>query len=268
MAAESPLKSKGIAIVTGAGQGIGRVIALRLANDGFTVVANDITANASKLDGLIQEINSLGGSSWSCIANISVEEDVQKMVAEAVSHFPGEKLTVMVANAGIARYDTIFDLSAADFDAVMTVNARGCFLCYKYAAQQMIQQNSGGRIIGASSMCGKKGYEGLSAYCASKFAIRGLTQAAALELGKHQITVNAYAPGAIETSMLDQLASWSTTASGGAPQNYFDTLKARTPLGIIGDPTDVANVVAFLASEESRFITGQTISVNGGTFFD
>ncbi|KAJ7054177.1 hypothetical protein C8F01DRAFT_1164221 [Mycena amicta] len=260
--------SKGIAIVTGAAQGIGRAIALRLAADGFIVAVNDIAVNATKIGQLVQDIQALGSRSLASIADVSIEEDVRKMIADTVAHFPGEQLTVMVANAGIARYNTIVDMSVVDFDAVMAVNARGTFLSYKYAALQMVSQGAGGRIIGASSAAGKKGYPSLSAYSASKFAIRGLTQAAAQELGKHGITVNAYAPGGIETPMLDQLAHWTATASGGVPKNYFDMLKARTPLGIVGEPADIANIVSFLASEESAFITGQSISVNGGTYFD
>ncbi|KAF7324685.1 NAD-binding protein [Mycena kentingensis (nom. inval.)] len=260
--------SKGIALITGAAQGIGRAVALRLADDGFIVALNDIAANASKIEQLVEDLEARGCRSVACIADVSVEEDVRGMITKAVESFPDENLTVLVANAGIARYGSILDMSVEDFDAVLATNARGAFLCYKYAAAQMIKQGVGGRIIGASSMLGKKAAPNLCAYSASKFAVRGLTQAAAQELGKHGITVNAYAPGGIDTAMLDQLAVWTTSASGAGPEAYFDGLKERTPLGVVGDPNDIANIVSFLASDAASFITGQSISVNGGLWFD
>ncbi|KAJ7843072.1 hypothetical protein B0H14DRAFT_2779343, partial [Mycena olivaceomarginata] len=164
------------------------------------------------------------------------------MTCQVVAHFPAGRLDVMVANAGVAKWRLL--RRAEEWDTVMRVNARGMFLCYKYAAVQMIRQGGGGRIIGAASICAKRGVISLGAYSASKFAIRGLTQTAAQELGPYGITCNAYAPGGIETAMLGVLASGSAADSGGTPKI---TWKA--------DPTDVANVVSFLASKESQFIT-------------
>ncbi|KAJ6498495.1 hypothetical protein C8R47DRAFT_1111898 [Mycena vitilis] len=261
---------KQVALVTGAGRGIGKAIALRLAADGFFVAVNDLPSNAAGLAQVVQEIKNLDGEveALACIADVSVEDEVRDMIAQVVAHFPTARLDVMVANAGVAKWSSLVDTTAADWDAVMTVNARGTFICYKYAAMQMIKQGCGGRIIGAASICAKKGVPSLGVYCASKFAIRGLTQTAAQELGAHGITVNAYAPGGIDTDMLGVLASGSAVDSGGTPEDYYEGLKARTPMGCIGDPTDVAHVVSFLASKESQFITGQSISVNGGTYFD
>ncbi|KAJ7182849.1 acetoin reductase family protein [Mycena crocata] len=263
-----PDERKAVALVTGAARGIGKAIALRLAADGFDVAVNDIPQNATELSEVVQEIKELHVDSLACIADVSIEAQVQNMIEEVVAHFPTGRLDVMIANAGVALWSTLVDTTADGWDNIMAVNARGTFLCYKYSAMQMIKQGGGGRIVGAASICSKKGVPFLGAYTATKFAIRGLTQAAAQELGSHGITVNAYAPGGIDTAMLGLLASGSATITGGTPATYFQGLKERTPLGVIGDPADVANLVSFLASKESRFITGQSISINGGTYMD
>ncbi|KAJ7779154.1 hypothetical protein B0H16DRAFT_806616 [Mycena metata] len=251
---------KGVALVTGAAQGIGRAIALRLADDGFDVAVNDLSPNSQVLDALVDEIKQKGRESAVFIADVSEEEQVKEMVEEAVKKLGG--LDVMVANAGVTgpRLTRLTDLSAEQWDRVMNINIRGTFLCYKYAGLQMIAQGRGGRIIGASSVAGKKALATQSAYSASKFANRGLTQAAALEFGPHGITVNAYAPGAVDTPML-------TTGSPN-PAALLSTLKEMSPLKRIGTPEDIANLVSFIASKESQFITGQSISINGGLFFD
>ncbi|KAJ7267188.1 hypothetical protein C8J57DRAFT_361292 [Mycena rebaudengoi] len=263
----SQSESKGVALVTGAAQGIGRAIALRLASDGFDVAVNDIPANTANLLQVVQEIETLNVKSLSCIADVSVDDEVRNMIQQVAKHFSSGRLDVMVANAGVVKWSSLVDTTASDWDKLMDINGRGTFLCYKYAGMQMIKQGQGGRIIGAASICAKKGILYLGAYSASKFAIRGLTQTAAQEFGPHGITVNAYAPGGIETAMLDVLAIGNSAATGGTPEAYRK-LKERTPLGTIGDPPDVANLVSFLASKESQFITGQSISVNGGTYFD
>ncbi|KAJ7222138.1 acetoin reductase family protein [Mycena pura] len=232
---------KGIALVTGAAQGIGRGVALRFADDGYTVAVNDLGSNSEKLDSLVDEIQNKGRASSKYIADVSLEGEVKDMVDQVVRDHGG--LDVMVANAGIGGPIRLpfIETSAEQWDRVMSVNARGPFLCYKYAGLQMIKQGRGGRIIGASSFSGKQGVPTKAAYSASRFAVRGLTQVAAQEFGAHGITVNAYAPGLIDTPM--------------------GTLAAQ-------DDWDVASLVSFLASAESQFITGQTISINGGIFFD
>ncbi|KAJ7256224.1 NAD(P)-binding protein [Mycena haematopus] len=257
------MSSKGTAFVTGAAQGIGRSIALRLAEDGFDVAVNDVPENSAKLDAVIAELKQKGRESSKHLADVSQEENVKQMVENVVKHHGG--LDVMVANAGIAGpYRTALTEASADqWDRIMNINARGTFLCYKYAGLQMIKQGHGGRIIGASSVAGKKGLAFQAAYCASKFAIRGLTQAAASGLGTHGITVNAYAPGAVDTPMLAGLTNSPEDAT--AIVNEF---KEMSPLKLIGTPEDIANLVSFLASKESQFITGQSISINGGLFFD
>ncbi|KAF7367962.1 hypothetical protein MSAN_00861400 [Mycena sanguinolenta] len=249
--------SKGVALVTGAAQGIGRSIALRLADDGFDVVVNDLSSNRDNLKAVADEIQKRGRANSHYTADVSQEEQVKAMVEHVVEQHGS--LDVMVANAGIlGPTGPLVEVSTEQWDRVLAVNARGVFLCYKYAGMQMIKQGRGGRIIGASSLAGKKGYGTQTAYSASKFAVRGLTQAAALEFGLYNITVNAYAPGSINTPMLVSFD----------PSEGLDMAKELSPFKQVGVPEDIASLVSFLASKESQFITGQTISINGGAFFD
>ncbi|KAI0002511.1 hypothetical protein BJV74DRAFT_816259 [Russula compacta] len=170
----------------------------------------------------------------------------------------------MVANAGIVIYKPFLETTINDYDRLMAINARSTMLCYKYAAEQMVAQGRGGRIIGACSAAGKQGAGIVSAYCASKFAIRGLTQSAAHDLGKHNITVNAYAPGTIDTHMVDELIA----LYGAKPGSDKGTALVNTPIQRIGTPKEVAALVSYLASDSSGFLTGQCVSINGGYFFD
>ncbi|KAJ7699223.1 hypothetical protein B0H17DRAFT_1196316 [Mycena rosella] len=251
--------SNGIALVTGAARGIGKAIALRLADDGFDVAVNDVPANAENLSKVVDEIKAKGRRSSLHLADVSVEGEVKAMVDEVVRVY--KRLDVMVANAGVCKWAKLSDTSADEWDRLMAINARGIFLCYKYAGMQMVSQGRGGRIIGACSVAGKRaGTAFLGAYSASKFAIRGLTQAAALEFGPYNITVNAYAPGAIDTDMLDYLdTSYTTTSTGNAPGSYIQKVQGMAPLHKIGTTTDIANLVSFVASKESQFITARGI---------
>jgi NAD(P)-dependent dehydrogenase (short-subunit alcohol dehydrogenase family) len=254
-------KALGVALVTGASQGIGRAIALRLAKDGFKVAVNDIPSKEEQLQTVSREVQKLNGQKAQCVvADVSKETEVGAMV-DSVSNTLGG-LDVMVANAGIIiRSKQVVDYTTEEWDRIFSVNARGVFLCYKYAAKQMIAQGNGGRIIGCSSLAGRKAGAESSAYCASKFAVRGLTQSAALELGQHGITVNAYAPGFTKTALNETF--WDNPKAlmakyGLAPSSFFK----------LGDPDDIASVVSFLASKDAHYITGQTISPNGGALFD
>ncbi|KAJ7035951.1 hypothetical protein C8F04DRAFT_499571 [Mycena alexandri] len=255
--------SNRIALVTGAAQGIGRAIALRLAADGFDVVLNDIASQTALLDAVKAEVVAAGRRSAVFCADVSVDAEVKNMVAFAVETFGG--LDVMVANAGICRARaSLLDVNPAEWDQTFAVNVRGTFLCYQHAARQMILQGRGGRIIGAASGAGKQGYGMLPDYSASKFAVRGLTQAAALEFGKHGITVNTYAPGAVVTSMTSQFP----TLAGMSPEAFFADQAKLAATGVNPTPEDIASVVSFLAAKESTFITGQSISADGGRYFD
>ncbi|KIM92350.1 hypothetical protein PILCRDRAFT_762373 [Piloderma croceum F 1598] len=190
--------SKGIALVTGAAQGIGRAIALQLADD-FDVAVNDLSCNGPALDSLAAEIMGKGRRSCTLLADVSIEDQVKNMISVVATELGG--LDVMVANAGIYSEASILECTSKDFDSLYAVNVRGTFFCYKYAGLQMVSQGRGGRIIGASSVRGKQGGASRCGYSATKFAIRGLTQSAASELGKYRITVNAYAPGPIDTPL-------------------------------------------------------------------
>jgi acetoin reductase-like protein len=257
----SPTTTK-VALVTGAARGIGRAIALRLAEDGFDVAVNDIPGT-SELDGLVQEIQSKGRRSLSVPADISLEADVERIIQKVVQDLGS--LDVMVANAGIIVYESFQSITVESFDRVMAVNARGTMLCYKHAGKQMIAQGRGGRIIGASSLAGKQASHVIPSYSATKFAIRGLTQAAAQEFGVHGITVNAYAPGPVDTRLLDPLKA---PDASGAGSPALAALVASTPVRRLGQPEDVAGIVSYLASDGSGFVTGQCVSINGGCFFD
>ncbi|KAF8272726.1 hypothetical protein EI94DRAFT_1776776 [Lactarius quietus] len=230
-----------VALVTGAAGGIGRVISLRLAEDGFDVA-------------LVQEIESKGRRSLAVPADISQEPEWRDLGS----------LDVMVANAGIlVAVGSFLDITVESFDRLMAVNARGTMLCYKYAAKQMIAQGRGGRIIGACSLAGKRASKTIASYSATKFAVRALTQAAAQEFGEHGITVNAYAPGVVDTPMIDPLR-----ATDGTSPLPLSTVLARTPVGRLGKPEDVAGLVSYLVSDGASFITGQSVGICGGTYFD
>ncbi|CAK5276711.1 unnamed protein product [Mycena citricolor] len=255
---------RGTAIVTGAAQGIGREIALRLARDGFAVAVNDVPAKADKLARVVEEIRATGRPASAYAADVSADAEVKAMVEQVVQEYGG--LDVMVANAGICKAILFSQVTVEEWDTIMAVNARGAFLCYKYAGLQMVQQGRGGRIIGACSVAGKRaGSSLMGPYSASKFAIRGLTQAAALEFGAHGITVNTYAPGAVDTEMMAAVNASSAQVMG---TSYSERVKNSGALAQYGVPKDIADLVSFLASKESGFITGQSISINGGVFFD
>lgn len=255
------------AIVTGAAQGIGRSIALRLAADGMNIILNDLPNKRHKLEEIASEIsstrqskaNSEGPFAHVVVGDVSESADVQSLIKETVSIFGA--LDVMVANAGIYIGHAIQDEVEADWDKLMSINLRGAMLCFKYAAQQMISQGKGGCIIAASSIAGRRGQAQGSAYCASKFAVRGLVHSSALDLGKYGIRVNAYAPGYIDTDM-------TRTALDLQKVDFEQAAAAASPLGHAGDTKDVSNLVSFLASSEASFITGQTYGVCGGFFLD
>ncbi|CAF5062930.1 unnamed protein product [Rotaria sp. Silwood1] len=188
------------ALVTGAAQGIGRAIALRLARDGLNVAVNDIKASSSGLNKVQKEIEKMGRKSVAITADVSVDKAVETMMQNAAKKL--SSLDVVVANAGIAQVKPIIDITTEDWDKMFAVNMRGVFLCYKEAAKVMIAQGTGGKIIGACSIFGHRSAPMASHYCASKWGVRGLTQAAAMEWAKHKITVNAYCPGTFRTGFI------------------------------------------------------------------
>ncbi|KIK70240.1 hypothetical protein GYMLUDRAFT_236652 [Collybiopsis luxurians FD-317 M1] len=255
------IDKKGFAFITGSAQGIGKAIALKLAQDGYDIALNDIRTKSVELKDVENEIQALGRKSAAFVGDVSDEESVRSIIERAVKYF-NSNLDVFVANAGIVTNRSIVDTPVEEWDRVFAINARGTFLCYKYAAIQMISQGGGGRIIGACSVSGKQGRPGRISYCGSKFAIRGMTQGAALDLAKYGITVNAYAPGATDTSMLAE--SLADDAGGSRRAKYL----ANIPLGRASQPDEVASLVSYLASKDAGYITGQTIGIHGGTHLD
>ncbi|KLO05886.1 NAD-binding protein [Schizopora paradoxa] len=253
-----------VAIVTGAAQGIGLSIVRQLAQDGIDIAVNDLPSKLDKIHEVVDEIRSSGRKCIAVPADISSEEQVKNMV-ETTARELGS-VDIMVANAGIAAaMSTLLETTTENFDAVYAVNIRGTFLCFQQAAKQMIKEGHGGRLIGASSAAGKEVLLNLTAYSASKFAIRGLTQSAAKELGSYGITANAYAPGLILTPLLGE-----TTGDKDSVDEAVKTVKKV--MGIpddagVADPEVVADFVSYICKPSSRFITGQTISVDGGLRF-
>ncbi|KAF8911435.1 acetoin reductase family protein [Gymnopilus junonius] len=258
----------GVALVTGSSRGIGRAIALRLAKDGFDVAINDLATQKNDLEELRAEIVKLGRVSLIFPANVSVEEEVETMISAVVEQM-GD-LDVMVANAGICITKPFFETTAEDFHRLFAVNVDGVFFCYKHAGLQMIKQGKGGRIIGASSLAGKKATRLLGAYSTSKFAVRGLTQAAgqSTELAPHRITVNAYAPGAVDTDMLQDLRQTARKINGEKEPTPSEPRKSMIPLGRDLRADEIAGLVSYLVSEDAAMITGQSVSINGGLSFE
>ncbi|KAI3393872.1 hypothetical protein diail_3547 [Diaporthe ilicicola] len=261
------------AIVTGSSRGIGRSIALRLASDGYDVCINDIPAMEKRCDGVVKEIQSMGRKACTAVADVSKRAEVKDMIQKSVKQLG--PLHAMIANAGIAQVKAVLDLTEEDFSRMFAVNVHGVQNCYAEAARQMIAQgtcrpDAPGKIIGASSIVGFKPLALLSHYSASKWAVRGLTQACAMELAEHNITVNAYAPGIVGTGMWELIDEGLAEKSGGQVKKgdmmskYVSDL---TALGRVSVPEDVAKLVSFLCSSDSDFVTGQTQVVDGGIIY-
>lgn len=252
-------------IVSGASRGIGRGIALRLAHDGLNVTVNDLPSAADSLSGLVKEIEDLGVAGLAVTGDVSRREDVDRLVAEHVARHGG--LDVIVANAGIAVTAEFVDTTGEDLQRTLAVNVGGVFNCYQAAAEVMIEQGRGGRLIAAGSVSAHKGGYWQSAYVASKFAVRGLTQTVATELGRYGITANLYSPGVVQTPMWDSIDEVVTTHEGTPRGSQLAKMLPNIPLGRLSEPPDVAAVVSFLASADSAYVTGQSIVVDGGMYF-
>lgn len=238
-----------IALVTGASRGIGRQIAVTLAGYGATVVVN-YNGSQAKAEEVVKEIEANGGHAEAVQCNVA-EFDKAKELIDGVVKTHG-RLDILVNNAGITKDNLIMKMSEEDFDAVISTNLKGAFNCVKHVARQMLKQKSG-RIINISSVSGVMGNAGQANYCASKAGIIGLTKSVARELGSRGITSNAVAPGFIETEMTDVL-----------PEDVKKAMGEQIPLKRFGKTKDIAETVAFLASDNAGYITGQVIQVDGG----
>jgi meso-butanediol dehydrogenase / (S,S)-butanediol dehydrogenase / diacetyl reductase len=249
-----------VAIVTGAGRGIGRAIALRLAKDGLDVVVNDV--NSKNANQVAKEIETMGSKTLAIVADVSNRNEVYNMVDQVVKKFG--KLDVMVANAGVTHAKPFIEETVEDWDKLFNVNSKGVFLCDQAAAIQMIKQKSG-KIINCSSIAGVQGTTNLlSLYSGSKFAVRGFSQVLSRELAQYGITVNVYCPGVVDTEMWgeadEQMVHYMGLPKGGAMKHFSKDI----PLGRVEIPDDVAGTVSFLASPDSDYMTGQTLVIDGG----
>ncbi|KAG8763180.1 hypothetical protein FRC12_008661 [Ceratobasidium sp. 428] len=251
------------AIVTGSAQGIGLALARRLAQDGFSVILNDVSSKSEAGMIAAKDISSSTGQSVIFMAgDVSREEDVDALVQRAVDEFGG--LDVMVANAAVCSVNSIMDTTVSEWNLMMSVNALGVLFCYRSAARQMIKQGRGGRLIGASSVCAHKGNPTVAAYSASKFAMRGLSQSAALEFAPHKITVNCFSCGCINTAIHHNAAQTVSDRMQIPKDVLLKGAYSQIPLGYCGQPEDVAGLVSYLASPGSHYMTGQSIFLDGG----
>lgn len=239
-----------VALVTGAAQGIGKAIALLLARNGADVVVSDI--NLDKAQETTNEIEGMGRRSFAIKVNVADLKDVERMVEAIIEQF--QRIDILINNAGITRDRLILRMTEEDWDAVLDVNLKGTFNCTKAAIRYMSKQKSG-KIVSIASVTGEMGNPGQANYGASKAGVIGFTKTIAREFAGRGINVNAVAPGYIQTPMTDAI-----------PEKAKEELKRMIPMERLGKPEDVAQAVLFLVSENSSYITGQVLNVNGGIY--
>ena len=244
------MTEKKIAVVTGAGRGIGREIAKTLARDGFFVVVN-YAHSSSAADEAVEEIKNEGGEAVSVQCDVADFKAVEEFANAIIKEYG--KVDVLVNNAGVTRDTLLMAMKEEDFDMVINTNLKGTFNTMRHFSRYMLKNKTGARIINISSISGVMGNAGQANYSASKAGVIGLTKSAAKELGSRGITVNAVAPGYVDTEMTQVLSD-----------KVRETILSSIPLKRGGTVEDIANTVSFLASEKASYITGQVIQVNGG----
>ncbi|MDR7857434.1 3-oxoacyl-ACP reductase FabG [Tissierella sp.] len=237
-----------VAIITGGGRGIGEATAKKFVQEGAKVVVADI--NPNDIEETVNEILSSGGEATGIIVDVTNQESVNKMVEETVKKYG--RLDIIVNNAGITMDSTLLKMTEDQWDKVIDVNLKGVYFCGQAAAKVMVEQG-GGVILNASSVVGIHGNFGQTNYAATKWGVIGMTKTWAKELGKKGVRSNAVAPGFIATPMVKKM-----------PENVIDMMKSKAPLQRLGEPEDIANAYAFLASDEAKFITGAVLEVTGG----
>ncbi|MGI9658764.1 MAG: SDR family NAD(P)-dependent oxidoreductase [Gaiellaceae bacterium] len=266
-----------VAVVTGSGRhnGLGKAMAKRLGEEGCSVVVADLgrtegelfpdhgVGTTDEMEEVAEEIRATGATVATLPCDVRSEEQVKAMIAGAVSEFG--RLDVVVNNAGIGYLmELVTEMDEEKWDAVLDVNLKGMFLCTKHAAQQMIEQGGGGRVINIASQAAKSGFPYASAYVASKHGVMGFTRAVAIELGKHEITCNAICPNHVTTGLGAWQNEFFSDALGMTEAEYLDAMRARIPLGRPGLTDDIAKACAFLASDQASYITGEALNVSGG----
>jgi len=254
-----------VAQITGAARGIGKAIALRLAQDGHDIAVSDLPSMEKELEATRQEIEDLGVKAIAVTGDVSSPKDVNRIVTETAAQLGS--LDVMVANAGVAQTKALLDVTPDEYDRIHAINGRGVFLCYTEAARQMIKQGHGGKIIGASSIAGHKGFGLLGIYSSSKFGVRALTQAAAQEWGAHGITVNAYCPGIVDTQMWVEVDHDLGEINNVGEGESMKAMAQGITIGRVSKGEDVAAFVSYLAGPDSDYMTGQSPLIDGGMLF-
>ncbi len=250
------------AVITGAAQGIGRALADRLAAEGADVVILDINLAAAKT--AAEEIATASGRKTSAVeVNVANEESVEKAMAQAAEFLGG--IDVFVNNAGVLKSSYITDFTKKDWDFVLDVNLTGAFLCVKHATKHLLRSEKKGSMVVISSRSAKRGGLWNHAYCASKFGVVGLVQCVALDLAPHGIRINCICPGnALDTPLWKDLAVQYSKKYNETPEQVLERYRKRVPLGRGCDVKDIADLMTFLTSDESSYMTGQAINLTGG----
>ncbi|OQU95629.1 hypothetical protein CLAIMM_01811 [Cladophialophora immunda] len=253
-----------VAFVSGAARGIGKAIALRLARDGFNVAVNDIKKNITALEATAAEIRALGRESSVTPADVSKRTEVTEAFEKSARDLG--QLNVLVANAGVCKIKPLVDVSTEEWEDEMAINLTGMFHQFQLAARQMIRQGTGGKIIAAASMVAHKSVPLMGGYSASKWGVRGLSQAAAQELAPYGISVNNYCPGMVDTPMWASVDGALRKYYGGEPGEHKRKFESSILVGRLSQPDDIAKFVSYLASKDCDYITGQSMLIDGGCY--
>ena len=266
-----------IAIVTGAGRhgGLGKAMAKRLGDEGCSIVLADLgrtegdlfpthgVGTTAEMEEVAEEIRATGAEVLTVACDVRDEASVERLVAAAVERFGG--VDILVNNAGIGYLmKLVTEVTVEEWDAVQGVNLKGTFLCTKHVARQLIAQGRGGRIVNIASQAAKSGFPYASAYTSSKHGVQGFTRAVAIELGQHNITVNAICPNHVTTGLGAWQNDFFSKVLGMTHDEYMAAMKSRIPMGRPGQQEDIAKACAFLCSEQAAYITGEAMNVSGG----
>lgn len=252
-----------VALITGSGQGIGRAIALRLATEGADIAVVDL--NEKKMAGVADEVTKLGRKATIFRADVSKREDIYSAVNHAEQKLG--RFDIMINNAGIAQVQPLLQVTPEEIDKILKINVEGVLWGIQAAAKKFIERKQTGKIISASSIAGHEGYAMLGVYCATKFAVRALTQAAAKEFASFGITVNAYCPGVVGTDMWTEIDKRFSDLTGAAIGETYKKYVGGIALGRAETPEDVAAFVSYLAGPDSDYMTGQAPLIDGGMVY-